>query len=84
MPRSTDRTAQTEPLTPGQRVVAAWEMSPIGEPADLADMIDDEIDDEWRKFERALYEVCGSHNMVTRVAERLGFESKLFPAVKTR
>ena len=43
-----DRTAQTEPLTIGQQIVAWWETSTIAsEPADLADKID-----------AALYEAC--------------------------
>jgi len=37
-----DRTAQTEPLTIGQRIVARWESIDSGwsEPADLAEAID--------------------------------------------
>lgn len=40
-----DRTAQTEPLTIGQQLVARWESidSGWGEPADLAEAIDDAI-----------------------------------------
>lgn len=40
-----DRTAQTEPLTIGQRIVAKWEgpASPWSEPADLAEAIDKAI-----------------------------------------
>lgn len=43
--RMTDRTAQTEPLTTGQRIVAKWESLDSGwsEPADLAKGIDDAI-----------------------------------------
>lgn len=45
MPRAKDRTAQTEPLTEGQKIVAWWETSTsASEPADLADKIDDAID----------------------------------------
>ena len=40
-----DRTATTEPLTTGQRIVAWWETSTsASEPADLADKIDEEIE----------------------------------------
>jgi hypothetical protein len=40
-----DRTAMTEPLTTGQRIVAWWETSPTAsEPADLADKIDGELE----------------------------------------
>jgi hypothetical protein len=40
-----DRTAQTEPLTTGQSIVAKWESpaSPWSEPADLAEAIDKAI-----------------------------------------
>ena len=40
-----DRTAQTEPLTIGQQIVAKWEAaeSPWSEPADLAEAIDDAV-----------------------------------------
>ena len=40
-----DRTAQTEPLTTGQSIVAKWEgpASPWSEPADLAEAIDKAI-----------------------------------------
>jgi hypothetical protein len=45
MPR--DRTAQTEPLTTGQKLVARWESQNSGwaEPADLAEAIDKAIAD---------------------------------------
>jgi hypothetical protein len=40
-----DRTAMTEPLTTGQKIVAWWETSTsASEPADLADRIDGEIE----------------------------------------
>ena len=41
----TDRTAQTEPLTTGQQIVAKWEGLDSGwtEPADLAEGIDNAI-----------------------------------------
>jgi hypothetical protein len=40
-----DRTAMTEPLTTGQKIVAWWETSTsVSEPADLADRIDGEIE----------------------------------------
>lgn len=40
-----DRTAQTEPLTTGQKLVARWESADSGwsEPADLAEAIDQAI-----------------------------------------
>jgi hypothetical protein len=39
-----DRTAQTEPLTVGQRIVAKWEgLNGWTEPADLAEGIDEAI-----------------------------------------
>lgn len=39
-----DRTAQTEPLTTGQQIVAKWEgLNGWTEPADLAEAIDDAI-----------------------------------------
>jgi hypothetical protein len=46
MPR--DRTAQTEPLTIGQKLVARWESIDSGwsEPADLAEAIDNAIEAE--------------------------------------
>ena len=40
-----DPTAQTCPLTEGQRIVAAWEANPIAEPCELAEAIDQAI---WR------------------------------------
>lgn len=41
-----DRTAQTEPLTTGQQIVAWWETTTsASEPADLADKIDDALSD---------------------------------------
>lgn len=39
-----DPTAQTEPLTIGQRIVADWESSIFGEPCDLAEVIDKAIE----------------------------------------
>ena len=40
-----DRTAMTEPLTTGQKIVAWWETSTsVSEPADLAEKIDAELD----------------------------------------
>jgi len=40
-----DRTAMTEPLTTGQKIVAWWETSTsASEPADLAEKIDAELD----------------------------------------
>jgi hypothetical protein len=44
-----DRTAQTEPLTIGQRTVANYEMNMIAEPAELAEAIDAAIASE-REF----------------------------------
>ena len=38
-----DPTAQTEPLTIGQQIVAAHELDMIAEPCDLAQRIDDAI-----------------------------------------
>lgn len=50
MPRAKDRTAQSEPLTTGQQIVAWWETTATAsEPADLADKIDDAIDEAFRR-----------------------------------
>jgi hypothetical protein len=38
-----DPTAQTEPLTAGQQIVAAWETDIIAEPCELAECIDQRI-----------------------------------------
>ena len=60
MPRATDRTAQTEPLTTGQQIVAWWETTTAAsEPADLAAKIDDAladaINDAFRQGQLSLF-----------------------------
>ena len=52
-----DRTAQTEPLTIGQQIVARWEGldSGWGEPADLAEAIDKAIADERERCAAIVY-----------------------------
>jgi hypothetical protein len=42
-----DKTAQTEPLTEGQKIVAKWEADMIAEPCELADMIDTALIEAW-------------------------------------
>lgn len=45
-----DRTAQTEPLTTGQQIVAWWETTTAAsEPADLAERIDKELATEYQR-----------------------------------
>ena len=45
-----DRTAQTDALTIGQRIVAWWETSTsASEPADLAEKIDEAVEDAFRR-----------------------------------
>jgi hypothetical protein len=47
-----DRTAWTDPLTPGQKLVADWEMNPGNEQADLAEMIDAKLQAYWNAGHR--------------------------------
>lgn len=44
-----DPTAQTEPLTVGQQLVAAWEADKIAEPCELAEWIDEQIDAAYKR-----------------------------------
>lgn len=49
-PYEQDRTAQTEPLTDGQKIVAWWESTTsASEPADLADKIDEALSEAFRR-----------------------------------
>ena len=50
MPEIRDPTAQTLPLTRGQQIVADYEMDIIAEPCELAQAIDDEIEEHARKL----------------------------------
>ena len=66
-----DRTAQTEPLTTGQSIVAKWEgpASSWSEPADLAEAIDKAI--------AAEREACA------KIADNYAETIKPYPWVKT-
>jgi hypothetical protein len=44
-----DKTAQTEPLTEGQKIVADWENDHIGEPCELATVIDMALIEAWER-----------------------------------
>jgi hypothetical protein len=44
-----DKTAQTEPLTEGQKIVADWENNNIAEPCELATVIDMALIEAWER-----------------------------------
>lgn len=46
---ATDPTAQTEPLTEGQKIVSDWERNLIGEPRELARSIDMALIEAWER-----------------------------------
>jgi len=46
---ATDPTAQTEPLTEGQKIVADWEQDLIAEPCNLAMAIDMALIEAWER-----------------------------------
>ena len=52
-----DPTAQTEPLTIGQRIVSAYEQNMIAEPCELAEEIDKAIESEAKRLRRALTDI---------------------------
>lgn len=80
-----DRTAMTEPLTLGQRIVAKWEgpASDWSEPADLADGIDAAIDAAVKEERmRCAYVIATEFQEAGDTEFDLGFETarKVFAA----
>lgn len=51
-----DPTAMTEPLTVGQKIVAAWDLDMIAEPCELAEAIDAAIAAERARCAAIVYE----------------------------
>ncbi|WP_296206150.1 hypothetical protein [uncultured Hyphomicrobium sp.] len=80
--RMADPTAQTEPLTTGQLIVAEWETNPIYEPCNLAQAIDDAITAraealetmlrEWVAFKLAISDKFSEDSLVARTNRLLG------------
>ncbi|MBK9497149.1 MAG: hypothetical protein IPO08_22070 [Xanthomonadales bacterium] len=84
-----DRTAQTEPLTIGQQLVARWESEDNGwsEPADLAEAIDREIATQRQRVADAMARACadavkaGDMDKAHHFADAQKCISEVFPDV---
>lgn len=68
-----DRTAMTEPLTTGQRLVARWESANSGwsEPADLAEAIDKAIAAERERCCVIVFSHCSLHTVAQRTVDAI-------------
>jgi hypothetical protein len=79
-----DPTAQTEPLTAGQQIVAAWETDIIAEPCELAECIDQRIAAAVKAEREACAKMAQDYYSFVFSEEGDGAKSDLAEAMRNR